>query len=141
ASCLEGAFDADELRSHRGIALEGLEILDLLAKVPDAAVLGGSIPVIRGLMDQTTLKDQLPEHDTVYTRDPFRLVHDIHRVHLRGAAVLPVLSDLQGKIGIRLRRVLGVVEASRSEIGVIAIFPEHPAGSKPGVMLTLAEQV
>src|SRR5206468_9490602 len=91
AARLEGAIDADELRPHRVVALEGLEILGLLAEVPDAAVLGRNVPVIGGLMDYTTLEDQIPEHDAIHTRDPLRLVHDIHRVHLRRAAVFPVL--------------------------------------------------
>ncbi len=62
------------LRFQRFVAREGLEILGLLAEVPDAAVLGRNIPVICGLMDQTVLKHLIPEHDTGYARDQFRLV-------------------------------------------------------------------
>src|SRR5262249_21103957 len=102
AACLERALDADEFRSQRLVALEGLEILRLFAEVPDAAVLGRNIPVVCRLMDHTTLEDLIPEHDAVYAGDSFRLVHNIHRVDLRRAAVFPMLSDSQWEIRIRV---------------------------------------
>lgn len=137
---LEGAIDADELRTPGIVAVEALEVLELLAAIVDIPVLGLSEPVIGVLDELAVLRDAVLDHQAGHAVDELGLVEHIYHDGLVGARELPVAAAPQGAVGIRLGEIPEVaVEVGRVEVRVIPILTEGRAKILAGRALLAAE--
>src|SRR5262249_36489757 len=120
----EGAAEAGQFWSPWLITIEALQLLGLLAAVPDVLVFGVGKPVV-GVFDQVAMFEYLvADHNTVHTGDELRFIYNFYRVHLAAAAVFPTIPDPQRKVRVRVLRVLGVVEVGCAEFRVVATLSE-----------------
>jgi hypothetical protein len=133
--CLKGAIDLDQFWPPGIVTLKALEVLDLLAAIPDIPILGRGIPVVGVLDEVAVFEDLVADHDTRHPCDQLRLVQDPHRVGLGSTAVFPLVADPQREVGVRVRRVPGVAKESRVEVRIVAVLPEGLAGVETPVTL------
>src|SRR5262249_48176478 len=78
------------------------------------------------------------DNDAAHAPDQLRFVDDLDDVDLVAGSVLPAVADCQREIGIRFRRVPGIVEEARVDLRVIPALSEDLAGCEARVALVLA---
>src|SRR5262249_40642371 len=115
--------------------VKALEVLNLLATIPGGLVLGLGVPIVSGLGEVAVSTDEVSDHNTYHSCDQLRVVQDPHRVDLVSGVVFPAVADFEGEVGIRVRRVPGVVEEGRVKVRVVAALSEGFAGVETSVTL------